>query len=84
MPSRESSSVACGLREPDQEQGNRCDGNLPDVSCEQIERRDLWGRQPARHRAYERDPVRAEIEQVAFEAKRKGVRDALPAECWQV
>ena len=67
VPGREYPSIAGGLREPDQQQRNRSDRDLREVVREQIERRELRGRQPARHGPHERHAVRAEIEHVRRE-----------------
>ena len=63
VPRGERPRVAGGLREPDQQQRDRRDGDGRVVVRDQPEIGQLRGRKPARHVADQRDPVRAEVEQ---------------------
>ena len=63
VPGGEGARVAGGLREADQQQRDRGDADLREVLADDVEVRQLRRRQPARHVADERDPVRAEVEQ---------------------
>ena len=66
----ERARVPGGLREPDQQQRERGDGDRRDVVADQVEARQLGRRQPARHVADERDPVRLEVEHARREDPR--------------
>jgi hypothetical protein len=65
VPGGERPSVSGVLREADQQQRDGGDADHSQMRTNDVEVRDLRGRQPARYVAHQRDAVRAEVEQTA-------------------